>query len=351
LAIHFRVERNRGWARMTKPRTVNVVQDAQAILLDPGLAKATVGPGFAVVVCSHSNGASCAGLLHLPFYQHETKLDTPAYYKKLGGRLEAFIAQLPTPASGCRGAEAQIIGGADILRLFPRNVRDRVARRNAAAIEALLRSKNIQTKKVVVGGTRGRSVSLELADDGTSACHVSRVGSSKSNPADRGKERSLLKRDSRYKVLNVEVGKMIVDSSPTKLSVILGSCVGVALVDTSTGIGGLTHVMTPSSRGEQVKEPSQYADRAVPALVEAVVKAGAARQELRAKIAGGANVLNIGNHSHMLRIGEQNANNVKASLAKEGIPLISEDVGGSVARKMWVDLSNFEVKIKTLQGN
>jgi chemotaxis protein CheD len=336
---------------MERPRIMNVVQDSEAVLLDPGFAKATVGPGFVVAVCSHSNTASCAGMLHLPFYPHETKQDESASYSKLRGRLEKFISHLLAYAPGLRGAQAEIIGGADILHLFPRNVRDRAARRNAAVIEALLRSKKIPTKKMVVGGTRGRTVLLELNDDGTSVCNVSRLGGAKSRSADRRRARPLFKRGSCSRIRNVEVGKMIVDSSPTKLSAVLGSCVGVALVDTSTGIGGLAHVMTPSSKGKLEKSPSQYADRAVPALVEALVRAGAARQKLQAKIAGGANVLNIGKQSHILKIGEQNADNVKASLAEEGIPLISEDIGGSVARKMRVDLSNFEVKTKILDGS
>lgn len=338
---------------MNQTRVISVGQGSRKVLVEPGSLKATVGPGFVVAV--YADGAAFAGMLNLCFDAPGTERGISGNFGRLRARLEDFVAHVFNRVPDFKKANADIVGGADILCLYSRGKRDRVSRTHAAAIEGFLRSKNIQTKRLDVGGTRGRTVLLDLRADGTSVCRVMKLGSGDSEldvrPRNGKKVPTPNWQRSARSVINVEVGKMIVDSSPAKFSAVLGSCVGVALEDCTTGVGGLSHVMIPSSNGEDVNNPSKYADLAVPALVEAVEKAGAVRQKLQAKIAGGANVLHIGNRSHVLRIGEQNIVNVKTALAAERIPVLSEDTGGSVGRKIWVDLRTFDMKVKRLPGN
>lgn len=67
----------------------------------------------------------------------------------------------------------------------------------------------------------------------------------------------------------------------------LGSCVGVALVDREQAVAGLAHVMLPAANAAY-SAPAKFADRAVPALVALVERCGAHSGRLEAILAGGA---------------------------------------------------------------
>jgi chemotaxis protein CheD len=130
---------------------------------------------------------------------------------------------------------------------------------------------------------------------------------------------------------------------PDKIRTVLGSCVGIALFDRVARIGGLAHVMLPSSahgHGDRGK----FADTAVDWLLEDLLKAGASKQRLAAKISGGASMFggNVDNG-----IGEKNVVAVRQRLAHHSIRLLAEDVGGQKGRKMMLDpaTGNVEVQI------
>ncbi|MCG0238032.1 MAG: chemotaxis protein CheD [Firmicutes bacterium] len=112
----------------------------------------------------------------------------------------------------------------------------------------------------------------------------------------------------------------------------LGSCVGVGLVDPVARVGAMAHVVLPDSslsRGAPVE--GKFADTAVPALVAQLLRMGAQRARLIAKIAGGARVIHLPGESH-LDIGARNVEAVKEALRRAGIPLAAEDTGGSYGR-------------------
>lgn len=109
-----------------------------------------------------------------------------------------------------------------------------------------------------------------------------------------------------------------------------GSCVGVALVDSSTGVSGLAHVMLPESDG--VGKPAKFADTAVPALVDAMVERGARRDRIRAKVAGGSEMFQFANEGGS--IGVRNVEAIRTALENLDIPLAAEDVGGTHGRSL-----------------
>lgn len=124
----------------------------------------------------------------------------------------------------------------------------------------------------------------------------------------------------------------------------LGSCVGVTLYDPVKKIGGLLHVMLPrSSEFSRNSHPAKFADTGVPLLLAEVLKLGADKRVLEAKIAGGAQMF-----EGMVNIGERNVEAVKEALAALGIRLVAEDVGGKRGRTMILDTSTGKVIIKTL---
>lgn len=113
----------------------------------------------------------------------------------------------------------------------------------------------------------------------------------------------------------------------------LGSCVGVALYDSVRKVAGLAHIMLPDST--LVKNNSniaKFADTGIDACIEMMVKAGAGRQSLTAKIAGGAQMFAFGSNNDMLRIGERNVEATKKKLKQLGIRILAEDTGANYGR-------------------
>lgn len=113
----------------------------------------------------------------------------------------------------------------------------------------------------------------------------------------------------------------------------LGSCVGIAIRDPVTKIGGLAHVMLPDST--QIKNNSnipKFADTGIAELVRQMVAKGASQGRMVAKIAGGAQMFAFQNKSDMVRIGERNVEATKKKLAELRIPILAEDTGDSYGR-------------------
>ena len=131
----------------------------------------------------------------------------------------------------------------------------------------------------------------------------------------------------------------------------LGSCVGVALYDSASHIGGLSHIMLPSSSlraNGAIDDRMKYADTAIPDLIDSLVRLGADRSMLRAKIAGGANMFNSAGTSFVDTIGDRNTEAVKKALAQHGIPLVAEDVGSNYGRTVYFLLEDGRLRVQSL---
>ncbi|HVZ81984.1 MAG TPA: chemotaxis protein CheD [bacterium] len=128
----------------------------------------------------------------------------------------------------------------------------------------------------------------------------------------------------------------------------LGSCVGVALYDPAVRSGGLAHVMLPSSRlSSKVHLPGKFADTAVPALVEGLLRQGAVRERLVAKLVGGANMFSFLPQA-TVSIGVRNAAAVREKLTEMGIPILAERTGGDQGRTILFDLKDGRLEIRRL---
>lgn len=124
-------------------------------------------------------------------------------------------------------------------------------------------------------------------------------------------------------------GEHAIGSAPEQvISTILGSCVAVCLWDPDRAVGGMNHILLP-----EAKTASQGMDRfggaAMEFLVNDLVKQGADRGRLRAKVFGGASML-----SAKSDIGARNAAFAEAYLQAEGIPCDAENTGGTAARQV-----------------
>jgi len=123
----------------------------------------------------------------------------------------------------------------------------------------------------------------------------------------------------------------------------LGSCVGLALRDVVSGIGGLAHVVLPDSKegNDALTQPGKYADTAVSGLVERMLAIGAEVLYLRAKLVGGANVLTSGGFD-----GSKNSDRVRKELCAIPIKIISEDLGSNLGRSMTFDTGDGKITIR-----
>ena len=138
-------------------------------------------------------------------------------------------------------------------------------------------------------------------------------------------------------------------SPSTLISYGLGSCIGVSLYDPQTKIGGLLHIMLPDSTQARASDhPAKFADTGVPLMLNDVIALGASKSRLVAKIAGGAQMFAFANATDIMRVGNRNAEAVKAILQRNGIKIIAEDTGGNYGRTVQIDLSTGVYKVKTI---
>lgn len=113
----------------------------------------------------------------------------------------------------------------------------------------------------------------------------------------------------------------------------LGSCVGIAIRDPITKIGGLAHIMLPDSTAIRNQTNSyKFADTGIEELVRLMVEKGASKQRMVAKIAGGAQMFAFQNKSELVRVGERNVEATKLKLKELGIKILAEDTGNSYGR-------------------
>ena len=95
----------------------------------------------------------------------------------------------------------------------------------------------------------------------------------------------------------------------------LGSCIGIALYDPSTKIGGLAHIMLPdSTKMRNNSNIAKFADTGIEELLNRMIKAGAVKSRLVAKIAGGAKMFEVSGLSDIGNVGQRNAEASRAKL-------------------------------------
>ncbi|MFM8820057.1 MAG: chemotaxis protein CheD [Phenylobacterium sp.] len=127
--------------------------------------------------------------------------------------------------------------------------------------------------------------------------------------------------------IHVVQGEHCVSADPhASLSSVLGSCVAACLYDPERGVGGMNHFLLASGDGQ---EAMRYGAYAMEVLINDLLKLGASRDRLQAKLFGGAKIMDRLND-----IGAENAIFAREFLATEGIPLVSESLGGRRARRI-----------------
>jgi chemotaxis protein CheD len=129
---------------------------------------------------------------------------------------------------------------------------------------------------------------------------------------------------------HLEPGGLFTCREPAMVSAVLGTCVAVCLHDRRLKIGGMNHFLYPKTKffGPST---SQYADVSITALINMLRKQGSRLEDLEAQIFGGGEAPGAFSSD---KIGYRNVQMARRILKKNGIRVVSEDVGGLKGRRL-----------------
>lgn len=142
-------------------------------------------------------------------------------------------------------------------------------------------------------------------------------------------------------------GEFYVSAEDVVLTTVLGSCVSACIRDPRLGIGGMNHFMLPDAELGSGSS-ARYGSYAMEVLVNELLKAGARRSGLEAKVFGGAAVLKSFTDSN---VGNRNAQFVLDYLKAEHIPVLAQDLGDTCPRKIFYFPSDGRVLVRRLTSN
>jgi len=128
---------------------------------------------------------------------------------------------------------------------------------------------------------------------------------------------------------------------------VLGSCVSACIRDRTTGLGGMNHFMLPDGgdANSPVSASARYGSYAMEILINDLLKAGAKRENMEAKVFGGGAVLK---GFTAINVGERNAAFVLNFLKTERIRVVAEDLNDIHPRKVYFFPRTGKVLVKKL---
>lgn len=152
--------------------------------------------------------------------------------------------------------------------------------------------------------------------------------------------------DAHFKSEAVKVlpGEYFVHNEDIPIMTTLGSCIAACLWDRQARVGGLNHFMLPDN-GRQEQDSGRYGSFAMEVLINELMKLGARRESLEAKIFGGGAVIS---GMHTINIGERNTRFVVDYLKTEHIPIVSQDVLDIYPRKVCFFPASGKAMVKRL---
>ncbi len=147
-------------------------------------------------------------------------------------------------------------------------------------------------------------------------------------------------------------GEFYVSKSDEAISTVLGSCISACIWDEVNQVGGMNHFLLPiqKTQGKTWGDPASYTTRygnwAMEYLVNEVIKHGATRNNMKAKVFGGGKIIN----AMTTDVGNGNVEFVLEYLKLENIPIIAQDTGGPWPRKVMFDPLTGRAQVKKLRS-
>jgi chemotaxis protein CheD len=141
-------------------------------------------------------------------------------------------------------------------------------------------------------------------------------------------------------------GAIFADRRPHIVDTVLGSCVAVVLWDSALHFGGINHFMLPNTKNEG-NSSSKYGDVAIQSLLKRMLQLGSRKYDLKAKVFGGS----VSDRANgIFQIGQRNTEFAFGALKIEGIPVVSQSVGGGPGRKIIFYSQTGDVLVKFMKS-
>jgi chemotaxis protein CheD len=150
-------------------------------------------------------------------------------------------------------------------------------------------------------------------------------------------------------IVSIGPGEYYTSSEPLIIQTVLGSCISVCLFTDYDIIAGMNHFMLPKAKRDPSdieSDSARYGMNAMEILINTLLKSGVQRKHLKAKVFGGGNILGLDNQKD--RVGDNNIQFILNYLDKENIPIISNHLGGSHARKILFFVDSKKVLLKEI---
>ena len=145
----------------------------------------------------------------------------------------------------------------------------------------------------------------------------------------------------RASLFTIGMGHFMLLQESDFAQVILGSCIGLAIYSRKRKLAAVAHIVLPYAEGREGSN-AKFADQAIPTMLESLASEGVNQAELRAKLAGGANVLGA---AGPMQIGKQNYAAVTKILEGQKIRVVAKDVGGHESRKITFNCATGELRV------
>jgi chemotaxis protein CheD len=150
-----------------------------------------------------------------------------------------------------------------------------------------------------------------------------------------------------HRRIHVVQGEHYVTGDPdVLLTTILGSCVAVCLRDPKAEVGGMNHFLLPDGRADGDDQGRRYGVNAMELLINELLRLGARRDSLEAKLFGGARMFD-----GLSDVGASNAEFAHRFMRDEGIKVVGASLGGSQARRVQYWPTSGRAQQKTVTDN
>lgn len=158
-------------------------------------------------------------------------------------------------------------------------------------------------------------------------------------------------RGRRVAEIDVKMGSYSISNHQNSaLTTFVGSCIALCMYEPAAKVGGLAHIMLPSSEGRYMPadgHEAKYADHALKVVVEGMKQKGARVDLLISKLIGGAKTFtNENSAADLFNIGERNYLSIKSLLTQYNIPVLAEDIGSTQGRWVKLDVSTGQVTVR-----
>jgi chemotaxis protein CheD len=146
-------------------------------------------------------------------------------------------------------------------------------------------------------------------------------------------------------------GELRVAEAPARLVIHgLGSCVAVFVYDPGAHVGGLAHILLPGPPRDTAAHTGRYATTAVAAVVAELIRLGATRAALHAKVTGGSRMFAYDAGKGRPTVGDKNVEATLKALRDARVEIVATDVGGDHGRTVVADLQDGSLTITTVRG-